>query len=76
MYAKRVTAIFAKNKSRMKKLMMMCMTAFLVGCNTIDMEERVNELYNKMSQEERIAQLCSGYMNEFSDKNGLLDTAH
>ena len=75
MYAKRVAAIFAKNKSRMKKLMMMCMTAFLVGCNTVDMEERVNELYNKMSQEERIAQLCSGYMNEFFDKNGVLDTA-
>ena len=51
------------------------MTAFLVGCNTVDMEERVNELYNKMSQEERIAQLCSGYMNEFFDKNGVLDTA-
>ncbi len=58
----------------MKKILVMCMTAFLVGCNAVDMEERVNELYDKMSQEERIAQLCSGYMNEFFDENGVLDT--
>ena len=51
------------------------MAVFLVGCNAVDMEERVDELYNKMSQEERIAQLCSGYMNEFFDENGVLDTA-
>ena len=59
----------------MKKLVMMCMAAILAGCNAVDMEERVNELYEKMSQEERIAQLRSGYMNEFFDKNGVLDTA-
>ena len=58
----------------MKKILVMCMTAFLVGCNAVDMEERVNELYDKMSQEERIAQLCSGYMNEYFDENGVLDT--
>ena len=58
----------------MKKIFVMCMTAFLVGCNAVDMEERVNELYDKMSQEERIAQLCSGYMNEYFDENGVLDT--
>ena len=58
----------------MKKILVMCMTAFLVGCNAVDMEEKVNELYDKMSQEERIAQLCSGYMNEFFDENGVLDT--
>ena len=51
------------------------MAAILAGCNAVDMEERVNELYEKMSQEERIAQLRSGYMNEFFDKNGVLDTA-
>ena len=58
----------------MKKILVMCMTAFLVGCNAVDMEEKVNELYDKMSQEERIAQLCSGYMNEYFDENGVLDT--
>ncbi len=58
----------------MKKIFVMCMTAFLVGCNAVDMEEKVNELYDKMSQEERIAQLCSGYMNEYFDENGVLDT--
>ncbi len=58
----------------MKKIFVMCMTAFLVGCNAVDMEEKVNELYDKMSQDERIAQLCSGYMNEFFDENGVLDT--
>ncbi|MBR5083000.1 MAG: glycoside hydrolase family 3 C-terminal domain-containing protein [Prevotella sp.] len=59
----------------MKKFIIMYMAVFLVGCNAVDMEERVDELYNKMSQEERIAQLCSGYMNEFFDENGVLDTA-
>ena len=56
---------------------MLCAVVFMVGCNTadVDIEEKVDELYNKMSQEERIAQLRSGYMNEFFDENGVLDTA-
>jgi beta-glucosidase len=39
-----------------------------------DMEQQVNELYDSMSQEERIAQLRSMYMDELFDEQGHLDT--
>ena len=58
----------------MKKMAMMCLTALLVGCNSADMEQQIDELYGKMSQEERIAQLRSGYMDELFDEQGKLDT--
>ena len=54
---------------------MVCTTALLVGCGSASMEEQINELYDRMSQEERIAQLRSGYMDEFFDEQGVLDTA-
>ena len=47
----------------------------LAGCNSSDMEQQVDELYSKMSQEERIAQLRSMYMDELFDEQGQLDTA-
>ena len=54
----------------------LCLAMLLTGCNkTIDMEQQVNELYSKMSQEERIAQLRSMYMDELFDEQGQLDTA-
>ena len=54
----------------------MCMTALLAGCNAApDLEQRVDELYGKMSQEERIAQLRSMYMDALFDDQGQLDTA-
>ena len=40
-----------------------------------DIEQQVDELYGKMSQEERIAQLRSMYMDELFDEQGKLDTA-
>ena len=60
---------------------MMCTTALLAGCMantqdpTTDIQQQVDELYGKMSQEERIAQLRSMYMDELLDEQGLLDTA-
>ena len=52
------------------------LAALLSGCNkTADMEQTVDELYNKMSQKERIAQLCSMYMDDLFDGQGVLDTA-
>ena len=39
------------------------------------MEQQVNELYNKMSQPARVAQLRSMYMDELFDEQGRLDTA-
>ena len=53
-----------------------CLTALLTGCSTAtDMEQKVNELYDRMSQEERIAQLKSMYMDDLFDEQGKLDTA-
>ena len=60
----------------MMKKLMICMTVLLTGCTTsVDLEQQVDELYAKMSQEERIAQLRSMYMDELFDEQGKLDTA-
>ena len=59
----------------MKGIMMMCIATLLVGCTAADMEQQIDELYGKMSQEERIAQLRSMYMDNLFDEQGKLDTA-
>ena len=53
-------------------LTMMGLTALMVSCNTqtTDMEQQIDELYQKMPQEERIAQLKSMYMDELFDEQG------
>ena len=63
--------------SSLKVMAMMCFTACLAGCNSAapDIEQQVNELYQKMPQEERIAQLRSMYMDELFNEQGQLDTA-
>ena len=54
----------------------MSVTTLLAGCNTaVDIEQQVDELYAKMPQEERIAQLRSMYMDELFNEQGQLDTA-
>jgi len=54
----------------------MGVTAFMTGCNSaVDMEQQIDELYAKMPQEERIAQLKSMYMDELFNDEGKLDTA-
>ena len=59
----------------MKKLII-AMAGILAGCNpAVDIEQQVNELYNRMSQEERIAQLRGMYMDDLLDEQGQLDTA-
>ena len=63
-------------KYGLKKLAFVCSGALLTGCNApADIEQQVNELYQKMPQEERIAQLRSMYMDELFDEQGKLDTA-
>lgn len=63
-------------KSYIKKSLSAMSLAFLcTACNTVDMEQYVDELYDRMSQEERIAQLRSGYMDDLFDEEGKLDTA-
>jgi beta-glucosidase len=52
------------------------MTALMAGCTAApDMEQQIDELYKKMPQEERIAQLRSMYMDDLFDEQGQLDTA-
>ncbi|MBQ6965164.1 MAG: glycoside hydrolase family 3 C-terminal domain-containing protein [Bacteroidaceae bacterium] len=59
----------------MKWFVMIGLTALLIGCNNVaDMEQQIDELYGKMSQEERIAQLRSMYMDDLFDEQGNLDT--
>ena len=60
-----------------KIVVLMSLVALLAACqkpNEMDMEQQINELYEHMSQEERIAQLCSMYMDDLFDKQGQLDT--
>ncbi|MBR0165583.1 MAG: glycoside hydrolase family 3 C-terminal domain-containing protein [Prevotella sp.] len=58
------------------RMAMIGLTALMTACNTAtDMEQQVVELYGKMSQEERIAQLKSMYMDDLFDEQGQLDTA-
>ena len=66
-----------KNLKTIGSLAMMGLTALMVSCNTqtTDMEQQIDELYQKMPQEERIAQLKSMYMDELFDEQGKLDTA-
>ena len=59
----------------MNKLLM-AMTVLFAGCNpAADVEQQVNELYERMTQEERIAQLRCMYMDDLFDEQGQLDTA-
>ena len=59
----------------MRGFITICMAALFAGCNTaIDMEQRINDLYDRMSQEERVAQLRSIYMDNLFDEQGHLDT--
>ena len=63
-------------KTCLRALALVGPAVLLTGCNNAkDMEQQVNELYSRMSQEERIAQLRSMYMDELFDEQGRLDTA-
>ena len=56
-------------------LALMSLTLFTTSCKeTKDMEQQVDELYGKMTQEERIAQLKSMYMDDLFNEQGQLDT--
>ena len=60
----------------LKGLKLICITILFASCNSaVDIEQQVDELYSKMPQEERIAQLKSMYMDELFNDEGQLDTA-
>lgn len=60
-----------------KIVMTLCAGAALCGCTgkINDIDARVDELYGRMSQEERIMQLRSCMMEELFDEEGNLDPA-
>mgnify|MGYP002522834197 CR=1 FL=1 len=65
-----------KLKTILSSVVMTSLAVLMTGCNTgTDMEQKVDELYAKMLQEERIAQLKSMYMDDLFDEHGQLDTA-
>ena len=56
-----------------------CATVLMASCCNINnteqqVNQQVDELYSRMLQPERIAQLRSGYMDELFDAEGNLDT--
>ncbi|MBR5958342.1 MAG: glycoside hydrolase family 3 C-terminal domain-containing protein [Salinivirgaceae bacterium] len=60
----------------MKPIKILFIAAVLAGCTATSSDERlIDELYNRMPQQERIAQLRSGYMEPLFDSLGRLDTA-
>ena len=68
--------IIQKKKTVIGRVTMAGMAALLTGCSTApDIEKQVDELYSKMPQEERIAQLRSMYMDDLFNEQGQLDTA-
>ena len=59
------------------KLILVCLAALFAACHQHDetnMEQQINELYERMSQAERIAQLQSMFMDDLFDQQGRLDT--
>ena len=60
------------------KLLLLVLVVLLAAChqkpNDMDMEQHINALYERMSQDERIAQLQSMYMDDLFDQEGRLDT--
>ena len=62
--------------NKLKAIAITGLMALLAGCQTApDVEQQIDELYGKMSQKERIAQLRSMYMDELFNEQGQLDTA-
>lgn len=60
----------------MRHTTILCAALALAGCNQKnDMERQIDRLYDRMPQEERIAQLRSTYMDALFDEDGNLDTA-
>ena len=61
----------------MRHTTILCAAIALAGCGNQknDMERQIDRLYDRMPQEERIAQLRSTYMDALFDGDGNLDTA-
>ena len=61
----------------MKAIKLLCIAAVLASCTTINIEEQqIGALYNRMSQQERIAQLRSMYMDTLFNEPCRVGPAH
>ena len=59
----------------MKVYTLMCVTVLFAGCTSaIRVDRQIDDLYEKLSQEERVAQLRSMYMDVLFNEQGQLDT--
>ena len=57
-----------------KVALIMFSSVFLTNCdNNMTIEQQVDALYEKMSQEERVAQLRSTYMDKLFNEKGQLE---
>lgn len=60
----------------MKPIKFLCFAVIFAGCTTQSADEQlIDQLYNQMPLQERIAQLRSMYMDTLFDAQGQLDTA-
>ena len=57
------------------KTMVAMLCVSMASCSEMTLEERVEQLYNKMSQAERVAQLRSIYMSRLFTPDGKIDEA-
>lgn len=61
-------------KKTIKSLLIMATSTLIAGCSSQSIDKQVDELYNRMSQEERIAQLRGMYISDLFAEDGSLDT--
>ena len=59
----------------MKIMALLFASTLIAACSTADMEQQINELYGKMSQQERIAQLMGANLDNYFNERNELDTA-
>ena len=59
----------------LKTIITLLFVLAVAGCTSDSIDQKVNDLYQRMSQEERIAQLRGMMMQDLFDENGKLDTA-
>ena len=55
-------------------LIPLCLLLAVAACTSDSVEQKIDDLYSRMSMEERVAQLRGMMMNDLFDESGMLDT--
>lgn len=55
-------------------LIPLCLLLAVTACTSDSVEQKIDDLYSRMSMEERVAQLRGMMMNDLFDESGKLDT--